>query len=44
MVIPVGRPYAVQSLTLITKDAEGEVQTRSLYSVRFVPFVRARGE
>jgi len=40
MVIPVGPPYAVQSLMLVEKDADGTVRSRSLMPVRFVPLVR----
>ncbi len=41
MVIPVGGAFATQHLTLVEKDAGGEVSTRQLLPVRFVPFVRA---
>ncbi len=37
MVIPVGPAMAVQDLMLVTKGADGEVRTKSLYAVRFVP-------
>lgn len=37
MVIPVGGRFAVQQLVLVTKDADGGVQTRSVLPVRFVP-------
>lgn len=37
MVIPVGSPFAVQSLMLVTKDSTGRVHSRSLMGVRFVP-------
>jgi protein-L-isoaspartate(D-aspartate) O-methyltransferase len=37
MVIPVGRGGWTQNLLLVEKDAEGEVSTRNLMSVRFVP-------
>jgi len=37
MVIPVGGRFMVQQLVLVTKDAEGEVSTRSILPVRFVP-------
>lgn len=40
MVIPVGRAFAVQHLTLIEKTADGEVRSRQLLPVRFVPFRR----
>lgn len=41
MVIPVGGPFAVQHLTLVEKTATGELRTRQLLPVRFVPFTRA---
>ncbi len=41
MVIPVGSPFAVQYLTLIEKSVSGEIQTRQLLLVRFVPLTRA---
>jgi protein-L-isoaspartate(D-aspartate) O-methyltransferase len=37
MVIPVGGAASVQHLTLIEKDEQGRVHTRSLLPVRFVP-------
>ena len=40
MVIPVGPPWTVQTLVLVEKDQEGEVKTRALMSVRFVPLIR----
>ncbi len=40
MVIPVGGAFATQHLTLVEKSAAGEVRTRQLLPVRFVPFVR----
>ena len=40
MVIPVGAPYAVQSLMLVTKAKDGTVRSRSLMAVRFVPLLR----
>jgi len=39
MIIPVGSPFLVQSLTLVEKKS-GETVTRSLMPVRFVPFRR----
>ena len=41
MVIPVGNPFAVQYLTIVEKTAAGEIQTRQLLPVRFVPLTRA---
>ncbi len=38
MVIPVGRPFMVQQLVLVTKDASGKARTRVLLPVTFVPF------
>lgn len=40
MVIPVGGRFAVQQLVLLTKDSKGEVSTRQLMPVRFVPLTR----
>ena len=37
MVIPVGHRFGVQQLLLITKGPEGELQTRQILPVRFVP-------
>ncbi len=37
LILPVGRPFATQDLMLVTKDEKGEVRTRSLYPVSFVP-------
>ncbi len=37
MVIPVGGSFLVQNLILITKDKDGNVTTRNLIPVRFVP-------
>ncbi len=37
MVIPVGRPFMVQQLVLISKDAGGKPRTRVLLPVAFVP-------
>ncbi|MEA3507049.1 MAG: protein-L-isoaspartate(D-aspartate) O-methyltransferase [Elusimicrobiota bacterium] len=39
MIIPVGHPYQTQYLTLVEKTA-GEVSTRRLIPVRFVPLTR----
>ncbi|MCH8168557.1 MAG: protein-L-isoaspartate(D-aspartate) O-methyltransferase [Proteobacteria bacterium] len=41
MVIPVGGMFAIQHLTLVEKTGSGEVLTRQLLPVRFVPFTRA---
>jgi len=40
MVIPVGHPFQVQHLMLVTKSMEGEIQVRDILPVRFVPFIR----
>jgi len=37
MVTPLGSPFGPQRLVLITKDQKGEVRSKSLLSVRFVP-------
>lgn len=39
MIIPVGSVYGVQNLLLVEKDVEGEVTTRNLLPVRFVPML-----
>jgi protein-L-isoaspartate(D-aspartate) O-methyltransferase len=39
MVIPVGSVYGVQNLILVEKDERGEVTTRNLLPVRFVPML-----
>jgi protein-L-isoaspartate(D-aspartate) O-methyltransferase len=40
IVIPIGGPYEVQMLTLITKMGDGTFRTTQLLPVRFVPFTR----
>lgn len=40
MVIPVGSTYGPQHLTLVEKSADGQVTTRQLLPVRFVPLTR----
>ena len=42
MVIPVGPPFVVQQLVLVTKDPGGQVRTRQLLPVSFVPLTRRR--
>ncbi len=42
MIIPVGNPYMVQHLVLVEKDGKGNITTRSLMSVRFVPLTGGR--
>ncbi|MFO8006602.1 MAG: protein-L-isoaspartate(D-aspartate) O-methyltransferase [Candidatus Brocadiia bacterium] len=37
MVIPVGGVFEVQRLILVTKDADGNVRSKSVLAVRFVP-------
>ncbi len=39
MVIPVGSVYGVQNLILVQKDEDGDVTTRNLLPVRFVPML-----
>ena len=39
MIIPVGSPFIVQSLMLVTKKGN-DITTRSMMAVRFVPFTR----
>jgi protein-L-isoaspartate(D-aspartate) O-methyltransferase len=40
MAIPVGRPFQVQHLMLVERSEHGDIQTRSILPVRFVPFRR----
>ena len=39
MMIPVGQPFAMQSLMMVSKDADGTVRSESLQPVRFVPLL-----
>ena len=41
MVIPVGSPFAVQTLMLIEKGRDGKVRSKALMPVRFVPMLGA---
>ena len=41
MIIPVGPVYAVQTLILVEKTSDGEITTRQLLPVRFVPMTGA---
>ena len=41
MIIPVGSPYGLQYLVLVTKNGD-KVKTRRLIPVRFVPFTRRK--
>ena len=38
MVIPVGTRFQTQYLTLVEKDLQGNITSRQLLPVRFVPF------
>lgn len=40
LIVPVGSVYGVQHLILVEKDADGEVTTRTLLPVRFVPMLQ----
>lgn len=40
LVIPLGRPGGIQSLVLVTKDAQGRVTRHKVLDVRFVPLTR----
>ncbi|WDE05455.1 protein-L-isoaspartate(D-aspartate) O-methyltransferase [Thalassomonas viridans] len=42
MIIPVGGYYETQYLTLITKDAKGQIFKRKILPVRFVPLIKGR--
>lgn len=37
MILPLGSPYGSQTLVLITKDDKGEVRSKAVLPVRFVP-------
>ncbi len=39
MILPLGSPYGLQTLVLIEKDGDGNVTSRQLLPVRFVPMV-----
>lgn len=39
MIIPVGLPYMHQELMLVSKDEQGETETKSVLGVAFVPLV-----
>ena len=40
MAIPVGHPFSVQNLMLVEKSVDGDIKTRNVLPVRFVPFRR----
>ncbi|MGI9424154.1 MAG: protein-L-isoaspartate(D-aspartate) O-methyltransferase [Hyphomicrobiaceae bacterium] len=40
MVIPVGGVFEIQHLTLVEKSSDGQIRTRQLLPVRFVPLTR----
>ena len=40
LVVPVGEPAGMQTLRLITKDADGQLTQRDVLPVRFVPLLR----
>lgn len=42
MIIPVGGPFATQSLMLVEKTANGKVRTRTVLPVKFVPLTRPK--
>ena len=39
MILPLGSPYGLQTLVLIEKDDKGNITSRQLLPVRFVPMV-----
>jgi protein-L-isoaspartate(D-aspartate) O-methyltransferase len=41
MVIPVGGPFLTQQLLLVSKDTDGQITTRQVLPVAFVPLRRA---
>jgi protein-L-isoaspartate(D-aspartate) O-methyltransferase len=44
MIIPVGGPFATQSLMLVEKTKGGKVRTRQVLPVQFVPLTRPKGQ
>jgi protein-L-isoaspartate(D-aspartate) O-methyltransferase len=42
LLIPVGNRYLTQKLVLLTRDGQGQVSTRELIPVTFVPLTGAR--
>ncbi len=42
IVVPIGGPYEVQRLVLITKTEEGKRKSKSILPVRFVPLTRGK--
>jgi len=43
LVIPLGAPHASQMLTVVHKSSHGEIETRQILPVAFVPFTGALG-
>lgn len=39
LIIPLGSPFSVQQLVLVTKDLKGKVSERPIIAVRFVPLL-----
>ena len=39
LIIPLGSPFTVQQLVLVTRDSEGQVTERPIIPVRFVPLL-----
>lgn len=44
MVIPVGPEFRVQELVVVTKNAQGQVASKSIIPVRFVPMLRDKAD
>ncbi|MCK5394800.1 MAG: protein-L-isoaspartate(D-aspartate) O-methyltransferase [Gammaproteobacteria bacterium] len=44
MVIPLGKPYSYQELTLVRKNEDGKLDIRDILGVAFVPFQGERDE
>jgi protein-L-isoaspartate(D-aspartate) O-methyltransferase len=44
IVIPVGQAYYVQDLLLVTKNADGSLEKKSMMPVRFVPLLREKAK
>jgi protein-L-isoaspartate(D-aspartate) O-methyltransferase len=39
LVIPLGSPFSIQQLVLVTKDMTGKIEERAIIAVRFVPLL-----
>ena len=44
IVIPIGGPYEIQRLVLVTKQPDGRRRSQTVLGVRFVPMTREPGQ